>query len=76
MLSLTVPYKAGHHTLGRVCVGEGLGSEEGYFMGRRVLVGSRAITTPHHLTTVQLTRVAGGEAAFAQCGVVCGFCEL
>ena len=34
MLSLTVPYKAGHHTLGRVCVGEGLGSEEGYFMGR------------------------------------------
>jgi hypothetical protein len=27
MLSLTVPYKAGHHTLGRVCVGEGLGPE-------------------------------------------------
>ena len=28
-------------------------------------MGSRAITTPHHLTTVQLTRVAGGGRFYA-----------
>ena len=45
MLSLTVPYKAGHHTLGRVCVGEGLGSEEGYFImvGREEGAGVRGL---------------------------------
>ena len=32
-------------------------------------MGSRAITTPHHLTTVQLTRVAGGGRFCAVCAV-------
>ena len=30
-------------------------------------MGSRAIITPHHLTTVQLTRVAGGGRFYAVC---------
>ena len=34
---------------------------------QRVLVGSRAIITPHHPTTVQLTRVAGGGRFYAVC---------
>ena len=34
---------------------------------QRVLVGSRAINTPHYLTTVPLARVAGAEATFTQC---------
>ena len=34
---------------------------------QRVLVGSRATTTPHHLTTVQLTRVPGGGRFYAVC---------
>ena len=32
-------------------------------------MGSRAITTPHHLTTVQLTRVAGGGRFYAVCAL-------
>ena len=31
-------------------------------------MGSRAITTPHHLTIVQLTRVAGGGRFYAVWG--------
>ena len=30
-------------------------------------MGSRAIITPHHPTTVQLTRVAGGGRFYAVC---------
>ena len=32
---------------------------------QRVLVGSRAINTPHYLTTVPLARVAGGGHFYA-----------
>ena len=34
---------------------------------QRVLVGSRAINTPHYLTTVPLARVAGGGHFYAVC---------
>ena len=34
---------------------------------QRVLVGSRAINTPHYLTTVPLARVAGGDHFYAVC---------